>query len=302
MPPNRLAQVVKIADAFLRDIPDGSERTAIAAKPEPAAVQSVAKHPAGTGSDRRRRWRAKLTGRVHVRGGVGTIDMFEDVAKTIDVSRDGLLLNTSRSGYWVGQSLQVMFPYWTAPTAINTARKATVVRNLPIQGFRYAVAIHFEAPTVKGADPSSSSSGRVKVLALEPDSGIAAAVRKLLEGDGYDVAIVSNGDQALDVLKTETPNVVLAEAELGNGGLTGRELCRLMKRTHRLQHIPVILLTSSALPSDYSASRRAGAIMCVPMPCEPERLQRTVHLVAPPPGSRSAYDANFNMASFVRTS
>jgi CheY-like chemotaxis protein len=288
-------------DPFVRE-------ASVVPKPAPSAgletdddLQKIAaKHPAGTDSDRRRRWRAKITGRVHIRGSVGTIDAFEDVGKTMDVSRDGILLCTSRSGYWVGQSLQVTFPYWTAPTAINAARKATVVRNLPIKGFRYAVAISFDA--VNSHSASATSSGQVKVLAVEPDTAIARAVRSLLENDGYKVAVVSNSDQALDVLKTETPDVLLAEAELGNGGLTGRDLCRMIKRTHRLQHIPVILLTSSALPSDYSASRRAGAIMCVPMPCEPERLQKTVHLVAPPPGHRSPYDAAFNVASFVRTS
>ena len=131
----------KIFDTSLREVP-------VVPKPSPVLVQDAdddpslkiaPRHPVGTGADRRRRWRAKITGRVHIRGGVGTIDAFEDVCKTIDVSRDGILLCTSRGGYWVGQSLQVTFPYWTAPTAINTARKATVVRNLPLEGFRYAV-------------------------------------------------------------------------------------------------------------------------------------------------------------------
>lgn len=264
------------------------------------ALKIAAKHPAGTGSDRRRRWRAKITGRAHIRGGVGTLDAFEEVVKTINVSLDGLLLNTSRGGYWVGQPLDVTFPFWTAPTAINVARKATVVRNLPLKGFCYAVAISFDQPKNDGVMDRSSAPGIVRVLAVEPDPHLARKIRALLENDGYDV--VANGDQAMDVLRTETPDVVLAEGELGNGGLSGRELCRMVKRTHRLQHIPVILLTSSALPSDYSASRRAGAVMCVPMPCDPERLQRSVHLVAPPPGHGSNYSANFNVASFVRTS
>lgn len=266
-----------------------------------SSLRIAPKHPVGTASDRRRRWRAKLTGRVHIRGGVGTIDAFEEVVKTIDVSRDGLLLNSPRGGYWVGQPLEVTFPYWTAPTAINMARKATVVRNVPQKNFCYEVAIHFDSSDAH-SNRAGSNEGRVKVLAIEPDRQIAQIVRSLLENDGYEVVVVSTGNNAMDVLQSEIPDVVLAEAEIGSGGVTGRDICRMMKRTQRLQHIPVILLTSSAMPSDYSANKRAGAVMCIPMPCEPERLQRSVHLVAPPPGQRSAYSADYNVASFVKTS
>ena len=117
-----------------------------------------------------------------------------------------------------------------------------------------------------------------RVLCVEPNKEIARSVRELLTHDGYQVVMVATPDEALDVLRSETPHAVLAEAEgaAGSGGPSGRELCTLIKRTHRLQHIPVILLTNSALPSDYSASRRAGAMLCVPMPCDPERLQRAV--------------------------
>jgi hypothetical protein len=184
-------------------------------------------------------------------GSIGTIDSFEDVAKTVDVNRDGLLVNTSRSGYWVGQSLQVTFPYWTAPTAINVARAGTVVRNVPLQGYRYAVAVQFDPPVVKGAKANGSPSSDVKILCAEANQAIAGPVRQLL--------------------MLETRRAVVAEAEgcAGDGGPTGCELCTLIEGTHRLQHVPVILLTNSALPSDYSAGRRAGAMLCVPMPLRP---------------------------------
>ena len=82
----------KIFDTSLREVP-------VVPKPSPVVVQDAdddpslkiaPRHPVGTGADRRRRWRAKISGRVHIRGGVGTIDAFEDVCKTIDVSRDGI--------------------------------------------------------------------------------------------------------------------------------------------------------------------------------------------------------------------
>lgn len=298
----RFAQRIAIVDD--PPLPEASSLPPDAKAPStagqtPSSLRIPAKHPVGSLSDRRRKWRAKLTGRVHIRGGVGTIDAFEEVVKSIDVSRDGLLLHSPRGGYWVGQPLEVTFPYWTAPTAINKARRATVVRNLPLQNFCYAVAIQFDSADAH-SKRTAANEGNVKVLAIEPDRQIAQIIRNLLENDGYNVVVVSSGGNAMEILQSETPDVVLAEAEIAVGGVTGRDICRMMKRTQRLQHIPVILLTSSAMPSDYSANKRAGAVMCIPMPCEPERLQKSVHLVSPPPAHRSAYSADYNVASFVK--
>jgi CheY-like chemotaxis protein len=276
---------------------------------EPASIRPEApelgaeprpRHPIGSGADRRSRVRAKFDGRVHIRGGLGTIDAFEDMARSVDATRDGLLFMSPRGGYWVGQVLQVAFPYWTVPSAINVARRAKVVRNSVLPDFRYAVAVRFEQPEGPEAPWLQPNAGQIKILGVEPDAAMADATIKLLEQDGYKVVMVRTTQQALDILEHDTPDVLLARAE--GGVVSGRDLCTMVKRNLRLQHIPVILLTTSALPSDYSAGHRAGAVVCMRTPCEPERLQQAVHLVAAPPGQRSVYSARFNMSAFVRTS
>ncbi|MFY9689927.1 MAG: response regulator [Candidatus Acidiferrales bacterium] len=244
--------------------------------------------------------RAKFNGRVHVRGGMGTLDAFEDIARSVDATRDGLLFMSPRGGYWVGQVLQVAFPYWTVPSAINVARRAKVVRNSLLPDFRYSVAVHFEQPEGAEAPWLQPAANQIRVLGVEPDPTMASATIRLLEQDGYKVVMVRTAQQALDILENDTPDVILAQAE--GGVVSGRDLCGIIKKNLRLQHIPVILLTASALPSDYSAGHRAGAIVCMRTPCDPERLQQAVHLVAAPPGDRSIYSARFNMSAFVRTS
>jgi CheY-like chemotaxis protein len=84
--------------------------------------------------------------------------------------------------------------------------------------------------------------------------------------------------------------------------ICGKDLCAIVKTILRLQHILIIFLTSSALPSDYAAGYRLGAFVCMTKPCKPMHIRRAVHLVAPPPGERSVYSARFNVSSFVRTS
>lgn len=258
------------------------------------------KHPVATGADRRRRWRTKIVRKVLIRGCAGTLDAFEDNCRSVDATRDGLLVSTSRGGYWVGQTLQVIFPYWTTPTAINVPRKARVVRNTLLPDFRYAVALEFCDD--KTADALADASGkRVRVLGVESDPSAASQIRDLLEHDGYHVVLVATAQEAVTVLRSEAPDVLLAEAE--GVGMSGRDLCAMIKRDDRLQHIPVILLTNSAMPSDYSANHRVGAVVSMTKPCVPERLQRAVHLVAPPPAAQpAAYSPQMNMSTFVRTS
>ncbi len=270
-----------------------------------AFVESISPEisPEKSGRDRRMRTRAKIDFRVHVRGGVGTLQAYEDVVHSVDVTKDGLLLSTARTGYFVGEPLQVTFPYWTTPTAINKPRRATVIRSALMRNMHYGLAVKFHEGNGNLDDLPwivTPFANQVRVLGVECDPGMAKAMQELLEQDGHNVVFVSNAQQALDVLRYETPDVILADAE--GGEISGQDLCAIVKKNDRLQHIPVILLTDSALPSDYSASHKLGAVVCMMRPCQPGRLQRAVHLVAAPPAQRTVYSARFNMAPFVRTS
>jgi CheY-like chemotaxis protein len=259
--------------------------------------------PEKAGIERRMRTRAKIDFRVHIRGSIGTLDAFEDVVHSVDVTRDGLLLSTARSGYWSGEPLQVTFPYWSTPTAINRPRRATVIRCALMRNQHYGLAVKFDEGSGNEVDLPwviTPYANQVRVLGVESDPRMANAMRGLLEQDGYQVVFVSTAQEALDVLRYETPHVILADAE--GGEISGQDLCAIVKKSDRLQHIPVILLTNSALPSDYSASHKLGAVVCMMKPCHPSRLQRAVHLVAAPPTQRTVYSAKFNVASFVRTS
>ena len=68
--------------------------------PEPESLKS--------GADRRKR--GMFTVPVQIRGGVGTLEVFVDPVTSLEVSRDGLGLSTTRGGYSVGQRLQVSCP------------------------------------------------------------------------------------------------------------------------------------------------------------------------------------------------
>jgi CheY-like chemotaxis protein len=268
-----------------------------------SALEMSQEQPLKSGLERRKRKRGMFSVPVQIRGGVGTLEVFEDLVTSLDVSRDGLLLATSRGGYLVGQRLQVSCPYWCMPTAINVPRNAQVIRSVLLPNYTYALALQFLSGICEESSwniPSSPFPNQVRVLCVESDSDAVRALCAILEKDGYHVVVVSTAKEALDILRSEAPDVILAEAE--GQEISGKDLCAIVKTCPRLQHIPVILLTSSARPCDYATSHQIGAVVCMTIPCKPERLRSAIHLVAAPPALCSVYSARFNVASFVRTS
>jgi CheY-like chemotaxis protein len=263
------------------------------------------------GVDRRRRKRAKISAQVHVRA-VGSPEPFEEVCKSVDVSRDGLLFNSARAGYWKGQRLDVTFPYSNAAAALNQPQSAEVVRVTENGKAQYGIAVQFiaakpetaEAPkNGASANASGAQGAQAKqpsvVLAVEADPRAADLMRSILSTDGYTVIIVGTAQAALDVLRTTVPCAFIAEVEAED--MSGHDLCLIIKRNDRLQHVPVILLTRAAQPADYAASHQLGAVVCMAKPFKPERLLHVVRLVAPPPAVKNVYGNKMQASAIERT-
>ncbi len=281
--------------------------TTIAEVEEKAKSGAASAQGGASAIERRRRRRAKISAQVHVKA-VNAPEPFEEVCMSIDVSRDGLLFTAKHAGYWKGQQLDVTFPYSTAAAALNTAAIAEIVRVAEQPGGKFSVAVQFQAAKAdakadrKGAagpamDAGASGAGlptmakhQAIVLAVEPDTRTAEIMRNMLTQDGYTVVIVPTAQEALEVLRTTVPAVFIAEVEAVD--MSGHDLCLIIKRNERLSRVPVILLTRSAQPADYSASHQLGAVVCMAKPFQPERLQHVVRLVAPPPTLKSVYGAS----------
>ena len=282
------------------------------APPEAMSSAATEKKAAPSGPERRRRKRVKLSAQVHVRGGIGSVEEFQEVCQSVDVSRDGLLFIAGRSGYWVGQPLDVTFPY-TPSAGINTAQKAKVARVFLRPDRKYGVAVQFQAAAASYAQRQQGGTAyasnamyasyaaqaiRQMVLLVESDPQVVSTLGALLQQDGYHFAHVPTARAALDVLKTAMPVALIAEVE--GEDMNGRDLCVIIKKNERLKKIPVILLTSSATPADYSESHQIGAVVCLAKPFNPERLQHVVRMVAPPPSQRSIYGGKIGSGTLDR--
>lgn len=108
-----------------------------------------------------------------------------------------------------------------------------------------------------------------KILLVEDELDLVDVTKKRLENSGYEVLTVPSGEEALDLLQNNPPDLILLDLLLR--GMRGEEVCKQLKGNPKLKHIPVILFTASA--SDIAkVAKEIGADDYIMKPFEPEEL------------------------------
>ena len=92
------------------------------------------------------------------------------------------------------------------------------------------------------------------ILIIEDDEDIAGFIELELIHEGYQVTIVSNGRQGLEMALTQPWNLILLDIMLP--GMSGLEVCR---RIRAISQVPIIMLTAKGEISDRVAGIDYGA-------------------------------------------
>ncbi len=87
-----------------------------------------------------------------------------------------------------------------------------------------------------------SRKGRKRVLVVDDDDDIRKMLARILDGKGYEVLEASRGQQALHLLKTEVPDLVILDAMLPE--LHGFDIARRLKASEKYASIPVIMVSA----------------------------------------------------------
>ena len=128
-------------------------------------------------------------------------------------------------------------------------------------------------PTLAAPSPSGG-----RVLVVEDDGQMAVILMRLLGRDGFTVDLVARGEEALDVVHADPPDVILLDWMLPK--MTGIEVCRVLKRDRRTRLIPVVLLTGFADRERRLIGIKAGADDFLSKPFDPEELRARVRSLA----------------------
>jgi DNA-binding response OmpR family regulator len=116
--------------------------------------------------------------------------------------------------------------------------------------------------------------GVARVLLIEDDPAVREGLELALTGHGHRVRAVESGEQGLDRLRADLPDVVVLDLMLP--GMDGFEVCR---RIRAAGHVPIIMLTARGDDIDVVAGLEAGADDYVVKPAQPRVLDARIRAV-----------------------
>lgn len=103
--------------------------------------------------------------------------------------------------------------------------------------------------------PPSSDSGRKKILVVEDDRNLLAALRYNLAAEGYAVETAPDGAQALKMARENGPDLIVLDLMLPIMG--GLEVCRVLRREGSVA--PILMLTARDSEVDRVVGLEVGA-------------------------------------------
>ena len=109
-----------------------------------------------------------------------------------------------------------------------------------------------------------------KILVVEDDRDISELITYNLEREGYEIACLYDGGQAVDFVNKRKPELIILDLMLPE--VDGIEICRTLKSDATTKHIPIVMLTAKGEEADVVVGLQMGADDYIPKPFSPKVL------------------------------
>lgn len=114
---------------------------------------------------------------------------------------------------------------------------------------------------------------KFRILVADDEPFIARSLSYILEKNGYEVYVASDGQEAVEIAQEVNPDVVFLDVMMP--GKDGYQVCREMRSNGNLK-ARIILLTAKGQPSDIKEAFDSGADAYMPKPFSPAQIVETV--------------------------
>ncbi len=112
------------------------------------------------------------------------------------------------------------------------------------------------------------------VLVVEDNPTNLKLIQVILTRAGYYVQTAADADEALSVLKTFRPSIILMDLQLP--GMDGLELTKLLKKNPVTKDVLIIALTAYAMKGDEEKALKSGCDGYITKPFDTRSLAKTV--------------------------
>jgi CheY-like chemotaxis protein len=122
---------------------------------------------------------------------------------------------------------------------------------------------------------------RKVVMIVDDESIMVAVLQRHTSNAGYDYVVATNGQEALDKIAKDPPDMVLLDLMMP--GMNGFETCRRIRANEKTKNIPVIIVTALHSQSDSSDAASCGASEFLTKPVDGALLaKRLRHYIGSP--------------------
>lgn len=113
----------------------------------------------------------------------------------------------------------------------------------------------------------------MKILIVDDEPHLRTLIQQTLEeleDDGVDLITATNGEEALETIRLEEPNLVFLDVMMPKKN--GFDVCNTVKNELGLKNIHIVLLTAKGQEFDRHRGQEVGADMYMTKPFDPDAL------------------------------
>lgn len=118
-----------------------------------------------------------------------------------------------------------------------------------------------------------------KVLVVDDDPFILMSVEFLMKKSGYDVMVARNGNEALELINNNKPDLILLDIMMPD--VDGYSICNYVKSSKNLKDIVVVFLSAKTEEADIERGYALGASLFVSKPFSTRELVKKIKTLIP---------------------
>ncbi|MBI5079526.1 response regulator [Candidatus Wolfebacteria bacterium] len=97
-----------------------------------------------------------------------------------------------------------------------------------------------------------------KILVVEDDQFLASLLKNRLQKEGFDVLLAKDGEEALDILESTQPELVLLDIILPKK--SGFEVMEEVRENPKLEKLAIVIISNLGQSEDMIRGQQLGAI------------------------------------------
>ncbi len=135
-------------------------------------------------------------------------------------------------------------------------------------------ASRYHADGAREREEDGEGSDVARVLAVDDDHVIRGLLEVNLEMEGYEVVTAVDGQDALDKVAEQAPDLILLDVMMPN--VNGWQVAEALKSDEATKHIPIVFLSARAMEADVRKGTEIGVESYVTKPFDPIDLMDLV--------------------------